>query len=351
MHAEDLLAALDVGVGHLHLPVEPARAQQRRVQHVGAVGGGHDDDALVGLEPVHLDQQLVERLLALVVAAAIAHAARAAHGVDLVDEDDAGRVLLGLLEHVAHAARADAHEHLHEIRPRNGEERHARLARDGAGEQRLAGARRADQQRALGDLAAQTAELLRVAQELDDLFKLFLGLVDAGHVVEGHPPVLFGQQLGLGLAEAHGAAAPAALHPVHEIDPDADQQQERQPEPSAERKPEVCCGRTSTATSAPSSRSVRSTPSGLTVVYCCPSRPRMVTRSPSSVTWRDLARADALDEFRIGDRARRCGRLAVAEQVEQRQHQQEQHDPEGDVAQIAQGGLLRLATPPNGAHV
>jgi hypothetical protein len=57
---------------------------------------------------------------------------------------------------------------------------HARLARDGAREQRLAGARRAHEQRALGDLAAEARELLRVAQELDDLLELLLGLVDAG---------------------------------------------------------------------------------------------------------------------------------------------------------------------------
>ena len=55
------------------------------------------------LEAVHLDEQLVERLLALVVTAAEAGAAVAADGVDLVDEDDAGRVLLALLEQVADA--------------------------------------------------------------------------------------------------------------------------------------------------------------------------------------------------------------------------------------------------------
>jgi len=71
-------------------------------EHVGPVGGGDDDDAVVGLETVHLDEQLVQGLLALVVTAAEAGATMAADGVDLVDEDDARRLLLGLLEHVAH---------------------------------------------------------------------------------------------------------------------------------------------------------------------------------------------------------------------------------------------------------
>ena len=228
MHLQDLLAPLDIGVGHLDLAVETARAQQRRIEHIRPVGGGHDDDALVGLETVHLHQKLVERLFALVVAATVAHPARAADRIDLVDEDDAGGVLLGLFEHVAHTGCADAHEHFHEIGTGNGEERHARLAGDGAGQKGFAGARRAHQQRPLGNLAAQARKLLRVAKKLDDLLQLFLGLVDAGHVVEGDAPVLFGQQLGPALAKAHGPAAPAALHAVHEIDPHADQQQERQ---------------------------------------------------------------------------------------------------------------------------
>ena len=67
---EDLLAPLDVGPRHDHLAVEAPGPEQRRVEHVGPVGGRDEDDALVGLEAVHLDQELVQRLLALVVAAA-----------------------------------------------------------------------------------------------------------------------------------------------------------------------------------------------------------------------------------------------------------------------------------------
>jgi hypothetical protein len=88
---EDLLAAADIGQRHHHLAVEAAGPEQGRVEDVLAVGGGDDDHAVVGLEAVHLHQQLVEGLLALVVTAAQTGAAMAADRVDLVDEDDAGR--------------------------------------------------------------------------------------------------------------------------------------------------------------------------------------------------------------------------------------------------------------------
>ena len=120
---QDLLAAAQVRPVDDDAAVEAAGAQERRIEDVGPVRGGDEDDALVGLEAVHLDEQRVQRLLALVVPAAEARAAVAADGVDLVDEDDAGRVLLALLEQVADARGADAHEHLDEVRARDREER------------------------------------------------------------------------------------------------------------------------------------------------------------------------------------------------------------------------------------
>ena len=138
MNGEDAFAALDVGPVDDDAAIEAAGPQQRRIEHVGPVRGRDEDDALVRLESVHLDEQLVERLLALVVPAAETCAAMTADRVDLVDEHDARRVLLALLEQVAHARGADADEHLDEVGAADREERHVRLAGDRAGEQRLA---------------------------------------------------------------------------------------------------------------------------------------------------------------------------------------------------------------------
>ena len=102
VHREDRLAALEVGPVDDDLAVEATGAQQRGVEDVGAVRRREQDHALLLVEAVHLDEQLVERLLALVVPAAEPGAAVATDGVDLVDEHDRGRRRLRLLEQVAH---------------------------------------------------------------------------------------------------------------------------------------------------------------------------------------------------------------------------------------------------------
>ena len=154
-------------------------------------------------------------------------AAVAADGVDLVDEDDGRGARLGLLEQVADPGGADPDEHLDEVRTRDREEGHARLTGDRPGEQRLAGAGRAEQEYAFGDLGAHLLELRRALEELLDLLQLFDRLVDARDVVEGDLRLVLGHHLRFGLAEGHDAVA-SPLHLLHEEEEDPDDDQERQ---------------------------------------------------------------------------------------------------------------------------
>ena len=225
------LAAADVGQADIHAAVEAAGAGQGVVEDVVTVRGGHYDDALVVREAVHLDEQLVEGLLALVVSAAEAGAALAADGVYLVYEDDGRGHLLGLVEEVAHAGGADADIELHEVGAGYRQELHARLAGDGLGYERLACARRADEQHALGYARAHLGVRARVLEEVHDLLQLRLLLVAAGHVGKRDLLLLLAAEAGAGLAELADARRAAASGLVHHIVPErehaADEQQVR----------------------------------------------------------------------------------------------------------------------------
>ena len=175
--------------------------------------------AVVGLEAVHLHQQRVQRLLALVVSPAQARAPVASDRIDLIHEDDAGRMRFALLEEIAHARGAHAHEHLDEVGAGHLEEGTRGLTRHRPREQGLAGARGTHQKHALGQAATQAHEALRILQELDDLLELLLGLVRARDVLERHLGRVGRDELGLGTAELKGPVAPA-LEAAHEPDPD-----------------------------------------------------------------------------------------------------------------------------------
>ena len=236
--AQDLLAAFHVGLVDEHLAIEAAGAEQRRVEHLGAVGRAHDDDALARIEAVHFREQLIERLLALLVAAERALHAHLAERVELVDEDDARRLRFGLLEQIADAGGADADEHLDELRSAEAEERHVRFAGDRAREQRLAGAGRADEQHAFRNAPAEVRVLLRVLQELDDLLQLVFGFVDAGDVGEAHLHLIVRVDLGAAARERHHAAFGAA-HAAEEEAPDADEEEQRDDPAEQVRQPAV----------------------------------------------------------------------------------------------------------------
>mmetsp|Transcript_44090 Transcript_44090/g.104970 ORF Transcript_44090/g.104970 Transcript_44090/m.104970 type:complete len:408 (+) Transcript_44090:772-1995(+) len=234
----DLEAAANVGLVDLDLPVEPARAEEGGVEDVGTVRPRQHHNPSQRVEPVHLDEELVEGVLALVVAASgeAALAARAADRVDLVDEHDARRVRPRLGEEVADARRAHAHEHLDEVRPRDREERHARLARHGLGEQRLARPRRAAEEGALGDLGAEDLELVRVLEELHELVHLHLGLLEASDVSECDLLLLVAlDDRGLRLEHLEDVPRTAATphpagssrHLAHDVEPDGDDQDGR----------------------------------------------------------------------------------------------------------------------------
>src|SRR5262249_39631711 len=145
-------------------------------------------------------------------------------------------VLLGLLEHIAHARGADADEHLDEVGARDGEERHVGFARDRTRKQRLTGAGWANQEHTARNAAAQALEFSGIAQELDDLLQILLSLVDAGHVLEGDAAVRLGQQLGTALAEAERLAA-GALHLARQEYPYANQRDEGEPRDQERHEP------------------------------------------------------------------------------------------------------------------
>ncbi len=232
VYLEDLCTLVEVGQIDMNLTVEASSTQQGRVEHVGTVGGCQGDDTAVRAETVHLGQQGVQRVLALVVAA---HGrvlrTGTAHGVNLVDEDDTRCLLLGLLEQVTHTAGTHAYEHLHEVGTRHREEWHTSLAGYGLCHQRFTRSRRTYEQCALGNLSAQFGVFLRVLQEIHNLLHLLLGTRLSGHILESDlqvAAVLVHLCTALTYGEDASAHARTATHAAHDEDPHGHNDENRQ---------------------------------------------------------------------------------------------------------------------------
>src|ERR671924_885864 len=162
MHLQDTFSPSDVRSWYDNVPIEPPWTEQRRIQYVGPVGCSDENDSIVGLESIHLDQQLVQRLFPLVMAATEAGAAVTPDRVDFVDENDARCLLFALNEKVTDSRSSDADEHFYEIRTADTEERHPGFARDGASQQGLASSRGPHEQTPFGNSAAELGEFFRI---------------------------------------------------------------------------------------------------------------------------------------------------------------------------------------------
>src|SRR5258707_3350679 len=211
MYAENLLASTNVRKRHYNAAVKASRTQQRGIQHIRTVRGSNQNYAFVRFKAIHLDQQLVQRLFALIVSAAESGSAMTAYCINFVNEDDAWGIFLALLKQVANAACAHAYEHFYKIRTGDGEERNVGFAGHCPGQQGFACSRMSYQQYALGNASAQLLEFLRFAQELNDLAQLFLRFVHSSHVFERDFLLLHGKQSRAALAETQGLVA-ATLH-------------------------------------------------------------------------------------------------------------------------------------------
>ena len=198
---QNIDAALQVGKLHRDTPVESSGSGQSRIERFGAVCRSQDDDAEILLKAVHLSQQLVQSLLALIIASEGTSVTLFADRVDLVNKNDTGRFFFCLLEEITHLGGTHADKHLHKLRTGHGEEGHIGFARHSLGQHCLAGPGRAHQQDTLGHGGADLFILSGIVQVLHDLHQVFLGFLFPRDIAEADALGRF--DVDLGVAPAH----------------------------------------------------------------------------------------------------------------------------------------------------
>src|SRR6266851_1630830 len=185
-------------------PVKAAWTQQRYVESIRTVSGANNHHCLACIEAVHLYEQLVQCLLTLIVGVD-ACTSLPAYRVDLVDENDAGRCFLRLVEQVANTTGANTHQHFDKLRAGHRVERDTGFTCNGSCQQGFTCARRAYQQYTTWYLATQALKLLRRLQKLNHFFQLELCLVYTRDICERRGGAIFEDKLGTALAKTEDA--------------------------------------------------------------------------------------------------------------------------------------------------
>src|SRR6266700_4681047 len=114
VNLENSQTTIPVGTLNRHTSVEATGAHECFVQPIWPVRSSNNHNRLMCIKAVHLDQQLVQGLLTLVVAIDD-DTALTTDGLDFIDEDDAGSRFLSLIEEVTHPTCAHADQHFDKL--------------------------------------------------------------------------------------------------------------------------------------------------------------------------------------------------------------------------------------------
>ena len=213
VHAQDCLASLQIGGFNRNLSVKTARTQQGGIKNIGTVCRRDEDQVRGVVKAVHLNQQLVEGLVAFIRTATITRTAVTTDRIDLIDEDNRGSNFLCAGYKITHTRSANTDIHLKEFRTCNGEEGSLGFTRNSLCQQGLTCSRRTVEEHTSRNACTDLAELLGGNQELANFFKFLNGLVFTGHVSEGDVRAFLVKVLGAALAKGtHHLGSTHAAH-------------------------------------------------------------------------------------------------------------------------------------------
>src|ERR1039458_8638492 len=161
MNPEYLQPRVGIRNADFDFAIEAPGTPQRRVKNLRNVGRPDDDDLAARNKAIHQAEKLCHDPL-FDLAAYLG--AFGSHGIDLVDEQDRGRVTGRFLENLAELGLALAVELPHDFRAVEVNEVHAALGGYGAGKQRLTRARRTIEEHAFWRENSQPLEDARKIQ-------------------------------------------------------------------------------------------------------------------------------------------------------------------------------------------
>ncbi len=136
------------------------------------------------IKAIHLNKQLVECLLTLIIPASARISSLATDGINLIDKDDTWRMLFCLFEEIAHSGRTDTNKHLDKLRTAHTVESNSCFTSDSTRDQGFASTRSPHKQHAFRSTSPHCRKTLRMFQKLDNFLQLHLCLFNSCHILK-----------------------------------------------------------------------------------------------------------------------------------------------------------------------
>src|SRR4030042_254729 len=185
MDFQNLLSTIDIGSVDHHMTVESPGSEKSGIQNLRSVGGGHDNHPWIGVKTIHLRQELIECLLLFVVSPHGIDPARLSEGIQFVNENNTGSMVLSLSKEVPDSCCSHSDNSLYDIKTTNGEKRDVRLSSHGSGEQGFSCSRHSHQEDSFRNLPTEALKLSRRFKKLHNLFHFLFRLINSSHIGKG----------------------------------------------------------------------------------------------------------------------------------------------------------------------
>ena len=186
MHLQNTPPTTPIRTINHNLTIKPTRPQQRRIQNIRTIRSRNQNNIILQLKPIHLHQQLIQRLLTLIMPPTQTSPTMPPNRINLIHKHNTRRRLLRLLKQIPNTRRTHTHKHLHKIRTRNRKKRNPSLTSHSPRQQRLPRPRRPIQQHTLRNPSPQRLKLLRILQKLLNLMQLLNRLIRPSHIPKRH---------------------------------------------------------------------------------------------------------------------------------------------------------------------
>ena len=210
MDFQNIHTTLKIRQFHRNTTVKSSRTEQCRVKRIRLVGRCQNDNTFGTVKSIHFREQLIQRLLTLIVAAD-ASVTFLADRIDLVDKDDTRCFLACLFEQVTHFCSTHTDKHFNKLRTGDREEWYVRLTCNCFCQQCFTGSRRAYKQCTFWHRCSDLLIFAWIVKEIYDLCKQFFCFFLSCHIGEFDAACGFYIDLGIALCAKH--------HGVHRVCP------------------------------------------------------------------------------------------------------------------------------------